>query len=398
MLYFAEEKGLLMRRNMIVKTLAAAVAACGVTACGGKGEQTAEDEMQSDTLWLVVGSYASATDEGIKVYAFDQRTAEATPVSALAGISNPSYLTVVEKDDAVTLFSVSEGGEEGSSVHSIAFDRTDGAMMLADAVATHGAAPCYITSSPDRRWVVTANYNGANVSVAAVDSMGCFVGDAATYAFEGSGPVADRQSQPHLHCVEFMPDGRRLLATDLGMDCIHVFAVNDTASLASDYLRHEGDVSVEPGSGPRHIVFDRSAAHAYLINEISGRVTVFDASQEMNIRQYAVSDSVGAQGSGDIHLSADGRFLYTSNRLQADGIAIFSVGDDGLLERVGYQATGRHPRNFVVTPNDRYLLVACRDDNVIEIYVRDLATGLLEFTGKTIETSAPVCLKFVEKR
>ena len=384
--------------NAFVRTIAATVAACGVAACASRGGQVAEEATQCDSLWLVVGSYASASDDGVKVYAFDQSTAEAVPVSALAGISNPSYLTVVERDDAVTLFSVSEGGAEGSSVHSITFDRTDGSMMLADAVATHGAAPCYVTTSPDRRWVLAAHYNGANVSVVAVDSMGCFVGDAATYAFEGSGPVAGRQSQPHLHCVEFTPDGTRLLATDLGMDCIHVFAVNDTASLASDYLRHVGDVSVEPGSGPRHIVFDRRAAHAYLINEISGRVTVFDASPEMNIRQYAVSDSVGAQGSGDIHLSADGRFLYTSNRLQADGIAIFRVADDGSLERIGYQSTGRHPRNFVITPNDRFLLVACRDDNAIEIYARDLATGLLTPTGKTIETTAPVCLKFVKRR
>ena len=48
--------------------------------------------------------------------------------------------------------------------------------------------------------------------------------------------------------------------------------------------------------------------------------------------QEIVSDSVGARGGADIHLSPDGRFLYSTNRLKAEGIAIFSVdGETGLL-------------------------------------------------------------------
>ena len=92
----------------------------------------------------------------------------------------------------------------------------------------------------------------------------------------------------------------------------------------------------------------------------------------------------------------DGKFLYASNRLKADGIAIFSVNQEtGLLTKVGYQLTGIHPRNFVMTTDGKYLLVACRDSNLIQIFARDEKTGLLVDTGKRIETSKPVCLKFL---
>ena len=106
-----------------------------------------------------------------------------------------------------------------------------------------------------------------------------------------------------------------------------------------------------------------------------------------------MADEGGGKGSADIHVSPDGKFLYTSHRLKKDGIAIFSINPStGLLTKVGYQETGIHPRNFAITPNGKYLLVACRDDNTIQIFKRNVRTGLLTDTGKCINIGKPVCL------
>ena len=111
--------------------------------------------------------------------------------------------------------------------------------------------------------------------------------------------------------------------------------------------------------------------------------------------QTIAADTVGARGSADIHVSPDGRFVYASNRLQADGLAIFSINqEDGTLAKVGYQLTGRHPRNFAITPNGKYLLVASRDDNKIQVFSIDTQTGLLTDTNQDITLSKPVCIKF----
>ena len=66
-----------------------------------------------------------------------------------------------------------------------------------------------------------------------------------------------------------------------------------------------------------------------------------------------------------------------------------------MLAKVGYQLTGIHPRNFNITPNGKYLLVACRDSHVIQVYRRDETTGLLENINKDIAISKPVCIQFV---
>ena len=150
------------------------------------------------------------------------------------------------------------------------------------------------------------------------------------------------------------------------------------------------------GNGPRHFDFHPNGLYFYLLGELSGEVLVYDYNNgELEQKQTILADSVGAQGSADIHVSPNGKFLYASNRLQEDGIAIFSIDkDDGTLTKVGYQLTAKHPRNFAITPNGKFLLVAARDDNVVEVYSIDNKTGLLTNTNQDIAIDMPVCIKF----
>ena len=345
-----------------------------------------------EKMYLMVGSYATPEEEGIKVYAWDGEKGEAAYVSGLKGISNPSYQVV--SADGERVYSVGEDDGLTSTAHALSFDKSQGRLALMNTQLTQGGAPCYINLSPNEDFVITANYMGGSISVLPTETSGRLGENVSTFAFEGEGVLKERQSQPHLHCVEFTPDGKFLLANDLGTDKIHVFPLTSGGKLDE---MGTFDVELEAGSGPRHLCFSKDGRFAYLINELSGKVTALSYNGEtLTPIQYIEADTVNAQGSADIHLSPDGKFLYASNRLKADGIAIFSVNQEtGMLTKAGYQMTGIHPRNFVITPDGRFLLVACRDSNVIQIFSRDEKTGLLVDTGKTIETSKPVCLKFL---
>lgn len=365
--------------------LLCAVSALAAASCSSPASGSHESAV------IVVGSYASADEPGIKAYAFDLATGNADSLSALSGVSNPSYLVL--SADASSIYSVGEDGGSTSTINRISFDRSTGAMRLEESIATGGGAPCYIALSPGESCVVTANYMGGSVSVAPLDSAGAFAGEARVTQFYGHGPDSARQASPHLHCAAFTPDGSRMLASDLGKDMVYVFGVSSGMPDVSP----ADSVALRPGSGPRHIVYSRDGRFAYLINEISGYVTVLDCGSDFAPVQYALCDSLGAQGSGDIRLSPDGRFLYASNRLKGDGIAIYAIDEPtGLIEQTAYAPTGSHPRNFAISPDGRFVLVACRDDNKIQVFRRDAATGLLEDTGADILTPQPVCVKFVE--
>jgi 6-phosphogluconolactonase (cycloisomerase 2 family) len=243
--------------------------------------------------------------------------------------------------------------------------------------------------------VVTANYSGGSASFVAINADGSLNDAAETIRFEGQGKNPARQTSPHVHCIAFAPDGKHIFATDLGTDKIH--KLKKTLSNAFDDANE--DVTLAPGSGPRHLIFNNKCTRAYLINEISGMATVFavDAAGNLTEIQTTLADTCHAEGSADIHLSPDEKFLYASTRLKGDGIVIFKVESDGALTRAGYQPTGRHPRNFAITPDGSIMLVACRNSGMIQIFKIDKQTGLLTDSGKKIEVRQPVFIKLVEQ-
>jgi len=349
----------------------------------------------SYTHYMLVGTYTSGTSEGIYVYRLDEETGTIEYVSVAKAV-NPSYLAV--STDERYVYSVGESGKEAVA-YAFSFDKKTGKLNLLNVQPTNSPGPCYISTDRAGRFVVTANYSGGSVSVFPLAADGSLQSVAKVFEFEGSGPDANRQTKPYLHCAVFSPDRQYLFAPDLGSDQLHKF----TTGNATPFLTKGNPEAykVEPGSGPRHLTFHPNGQFAYLINELSGKVTVFRyTNSHLEPVQYIASDTsegIGGKGSADIHVSPDGKFLYASNRANTNNIAIFSINDaDGKLTLVGHQPTGQHPRNFIITPNGKYLIAAGMNSNLIQFFEIDKKTGLLkEDTSKQITINRPVCLKFV---
>lgn len=358
-----------------MKKLIVACFALAAVSCASSGE----------VFYLIVGSYADETAPGIYVYKFDAGNGNLDCVSRTGGIANPSFLALSSNGKHV--YSVSETDDDRASVQAFRFE--EGSLTHLNTQLTGGAAPCHVSIDPEGRFIVTANYTGGSVTVFPLAADGSIVEASQIFKFDDS-------TKSHLHCTTFSPDGRFLFATDLGTDKIYRFRVENEGN---EYLSLDSFVELNRGSGTRHLVFHPSGKYAYAINELAGTVTSMQYVDDRLIPfQYSVSDTTaggGGKGSADIHVSPDGKFLYSSNRLKADGIAIFSVDENsGALTRIGYQSTGAHPRNFALSPDGRLVLVASRDRNNIEQFKRNAETGLLESSGTTIEISKPVCLIF----
>jgi 6-phosphogluconolactonase (cycloisomerase 2 family) len=346
-------------------------------------------------LTMLIGTYTSGTSKGIYSFRFNQETGKATPLS-YATVENPSYLT--PSADGKFVYAVSEFNDARAAAYAFAFDKSNGTFRLLNSQKTGGEDPCYILTNGN--YVITANYSGGSISTFPLAKDGSLLPPTAIIKFEGNGPDKVRQEKAHLHCVRITPDGEYLLADNLGTDQIHKFKINPQANASNKAPLLEvgtpNAYTVAPGSGPRHLTFAPDGHHAYLINELSGAVIAFKYQKgELEEIQAIAADTVGGKGSADIHISPDGRFLYASNRLKADGIAIFHIAQNGMLTKVGYQLTGIHPRNFIITPNGKLLLVACRDNNVIQIYDRNATTGLLTRRPEEITIDKPVCICFV---
>lgn len=360
-----------------------------------KQEHNMTDSTNKDSLYLLVGTYTKDTSTGIYVYGFNTETGESNYVNEIKNIEDPSFLVI--SPDEKYIYAVNESDSTIDAASAFSFDKKNGVLTLINKQPTHGKAPCYINIDKNKKFVVTANYNGGSITVFPLSKDGSLQPSSQLIQFSGRGIDKVRQSTPHLHCVQFSPDSKYLFADDLGTDNIYKFVVNENDSSAFLTPGSPASFKVKDGCGPRHLVFHPNGKYAYLITELSGEVLAFKY-QDGNLEniQYIEADTVHAAGSGDIHISPDGKFLYASNRLRADGIAIFRINNEsGTLTKAGYQPTGIHPRNFIITPNGKYLLVANRDSNNIQIFKRNTENGLLSDTGKEIKLSMPVCLKFV---
>jgi len=348
--------------------------------------------------YLFVGTYTNKNDsKGIYVYRFDAATGEMRPVST-AATENPSYLAIAPGGKYVYAVNENDGAKPGG-VSAFSFDKQTGQLRPLNHQLSGGDDPCYVSIDTHRRWVMVANYSGGNLAALPVHTDGSLAPLTQLIQHTGAGPNKQRQEKAHVHSVIFTPDEKYLLSADLGLDKIAVYRFNSTASTHPLTAPADSAVHTQPGSGPRHLDFYPGKPYVYVLTEMGGMVDVYHFSngQFHPIQQISSHPAgyTGTIGSADIHVAPGGKFLYASNRGDANSIAIFSIdAATGKLTAKGYQSTmGKTPRNIMIDPTGHWLLAANQNTNNVVLFRIDPATGLLKDAGKQLSIPAPVCLK-----
>lgn len=343
---------------------------------------------KNNDVALIVGTYTDPGSDGISVYDLNLETNQSSKKEELK-LYNPSFLTL-SKDNKL-LFSITEGDSVSSQVYSYKIDENK-KMSKIDSIHV-GEGPCYITVDQYSSLGLTANYGQGSFSYFSIDNNGK-LSDVNTIKFEGVGVDSIRQNQPHIHTVRISPDNKSLYITDLGTDHIYKYDLIDKGDKTTIDLNSLKSFKTPSGSGPRHLEFLPSLNKMYVLTELSGEILEYDIDSNGNLelRNVVKADDVDAAGSADIHITPNEKYLYSSHRLENDGISIFSIDEvDGSLNKIGFQKTGTHPRNFAITPEGNKILVANRDSDNIEIF-KILENGLLEKQSEISNISKPVCV------
>jgi 6-phosphogluconolactonase len=353
--------------------------------------------------YLFIGTYtqgpsgAANGSKGIYVYRFDATAGSFQPVSTIAA-DNPSYLALAPHGNC--LYAVNETHEGGTgNVSAFAFDKKTGKLSFLDKQTSGGSDPCYVAVDKRRKWVIVANYSGGSYEALPVRADGSLAPATQIVRHYGSGPNKARQEKAHVHSTILTPDEKFMVVCDLGMDQLSVLHFNFAAAGKPLTPATDSVVHLQPGVGPRHSCFYPGKPYAYVIDELSGTVDAFHYSNgRFTSLQHTSSHPAGYKGdigSADIHIAPGGKFLYASNRGDANNLAIFSIDSaTGRLTGKGFQSTmGKTPRNFMIDPTGRWLLVANQNGNNVVLFRIDPQTGMLSDTGKRIELPSPVCLK-----
>lgn len=352
---------------------------------------------------LLVGSYTDGASQGIYRYLFDDKAGriDPTPQQVVESV-NPSWLVL--SADQRQLFVVNETPGGHASSFSVS---TKGEIKPLNQVATQGDEPTHASLSRDQRYLFVANYAvkpdpGGSLVVIPVARDGKLKAVVQQARHKASGVNPERQAGAHVHALVLSPDGQHVYACDLGADKVFIYRYDGASVDKPLSPAIPASVALPPGSGPRHLLFDAKGQHAYLTLEMSGEVVMFDVEDAALLERQRLplteQQDAAAKAAGGLHLSADGRFLYVSNRGTANEILVFAVGkNDGQLTFVQRRSVeGDHPREFALDPSGNFLLVANQKSNQIVVMRRDLLTGELGETVQTMAQDAPSDLKFID--
>jgi 6-phosphogluconolactonase len=196
------------------------------------------------------------------------------------------------------------------------------------------------------------------------------------------------------------PDNRFAIVDDLGLDETLVYRFDNAKGTL--VLNDPGFAKADAGAGPRHFALHPNGKFGYVINEMGATVSVFSfdaASGVLRPLQTISTIPKGFAGQNDdaeIAIHPSGKFLYASNRGH-DSIAVFAIdANKGTLTLLEYASTkGQSPRHFAIDPTGTLLFAENEKSDDIVIFRIDSGTGRLTPTGKTLDVSQPVCVRFV---
>lgn len=265
------------------------------------------------------------------------------------------------------------------SVHVFGIDPATGTL------SPHSVAPLaesfpYLSLDRTGRYLFGASYGGHLVSVNDVGS---------------DGRVAPKPSQVipvgrNAHAILADRTNRFAFVPALGTDQIFPFALEGGA------LRPAAPpVQMEPGTGPRHLAFSADNRFVYVVSELRGSVTTFSltngllteiatATMPTSLRpgkprgpDASPRDRTNDIWAADIHLTPDGRFLYTSERTSSTLCAFKVESASGKLAWLGATPTEKQPRGFAIDPQGGFLVASGEESTTLSVHAinRDGSLG-----------------------
>ncbi|OWZ24361.1 hypothetical protein PHMEG_000596 [Phytophthora megakarya] len=349
-----------------------------------------------DEGWMV------GKGKGVYTYKFDITSGSLTPLGITPVGINPVFVQgstkkfsggkpVLYAVNAVTDASKTNPGTQTGYVSALTM-QANGTLELLNSLESHGGNPTHISLSPKEDFVVISNYDGS-FSMFPLNADGSLANETFHEDFPtGSKVVMDQQAVGHIHSTTWLPNSNHVVAVNLGSDELLQYEL-DTAKKT---LKKLAIVNRPPGSGPRHTAMHPNGDIAYVVDEISNTVGVYEINKETALLSSPATQNIttlpgdfkNASTAADIHVSSNGKFLYASNRGH-NSIAMFAVDEtNGLLTPLGWESSrGKTPKSFVLYED--WIVVANQDSDSVHVFKINSDTGLLTYTGKVYDVGTP---------
>jgi 6-phosphogluconolactonase len=347
-------------------------------------------------LKLVAGRFAKPGENGLFLFNFNTGNGKLKLISESDVGPNAAYFCFSDRNKII--YVVNEvfefKGEFGGGLTSLKYDPEKGIVKNLKEILIPYAGPCFISMSADSGYLFIANYPNGSVVVVRLDNNGIPESITDTILY-----VKEEPDISHAHMILNDPGGKYVYVTDLGMDRIIIYDFDRITGKLNQL--DNGLISLPKGSGPRHFVFNVDGSVLYVINELGSTIMVFRVTENEKpvLVQTLPTTRTGFIGNNycaDIHIGKDGKFLYGSNRGE-NSIAVFKIANDGILNLAGHiSCGGEWPRNFVIDPSGKFLVVGNEKSGNIAVFNINRRTGIPVGPVDSATLAGVACLKFRE--
>lgn len=234
-----------------------------------------------------------------------------------------------------------------------------------------GPDPAQISTDATGRFLLTAYYVDAKVTVHAIDKEGKL----------SEKPLQTIPTATKAHAIIPDPSNRFVFVPHTGPNVIFQFAFDSRSGRLSP--GNPPRLSTPKNTGPRHLVFHPRKPLAYVVNEQGSSVTVYQFDPKggtLSALQTVSTLTKGFKGENacaEIKLHPSAKFLYASNRGE-DSIACFGLDEAGKLSALGNTPTEKTPRSFDLDPSGKYLFAAGEGSGKVVRYRINGQTGALK--------------------
>ncbi|WP_345830189.1 lactonase family protein [Erwinia sp. HDF1-3R] len=358
----------------------------------------AATSLAAHAQYAYVGTY-NPNGEGVYRFQVSPHDGSLSDKTLVSHQANAAQLTLDAKGK--TLYVASESEKGTVAAYTI---NGDGSLTKLNEVSSQGAGPVYLSLTPDGRYLLVANYVSGSKAVLPVQADGR-LGEASdtqqdsgpagashpAAAVEGSFAASDHNG-PHAHMIASDPSRKFVFSTDLGLDRIYQYRLNNAGQLQANTPAWIPASSA--GAGPRHFVFQPDGSALYLINEEASTLTRYRLNAKTGVLTEGATVSAlpdgykGTSFAAGLVIDKAGKNLYVANRLH-NSIAHFAIGSSGALSHKDDVWTrGDYTRTLTLSHDGKTLYaINQRSDNITRFRVD--SSGALSFTQDYTAVGAP---------
>lgn len=341
--------------------------------------------------------YVSNADSGtVTGYQLDKEQMKLVPLGtfeagskAMSSVVSPDkkklYVSVRSQPYRVDVFDIQPDGKLVKA----------GQSPLAESMA-------YLSMDKTGQYLLSASYGGDLFSINRILSTG---------QVEAT-PVQVVHTGKRAHAIQVDPTNHYLYVTLLGADQLLQYHFDAATGHVTPNTPPFINIQSEAATGPRHFVMapkrdKQGKQNMYILTEMAGNITRLtlnkdgtatavenvssvspkEALQRGEARPLTGDDDLPPSHKpriwqADLHLTPDGRYLYSTERTSST-LSSFSVDpNDGHLTYLTSIKTEQQPRGFAIDKTGRFLIESGQKSTQLSLYTLNGSTGALTLVGR----------------